>query len=612
MKSRSTLILVVCALVVAGLVWWDFRQGTTTDQAEQNRRRLVDLDGSTVDRVELERSNQTIVAEKRDGRWELTQPIAARADVAAVNALVNELEFAQRDRTFTADELEGVNLVDLGLVEPRLRLTLTARQRSVTLLVGTNTPTGEAVYVQVADHPEVFVVEQGVADRLDRSLDELRDRLVFDLRPAAITRVELKAVDRVLELVRPAATTNGAPGWMLVQPLAARADTERVQTLLQALAGLRVQQFISDDPQAAQTYALREPAREVSVRQGDDDPGTTLLLGRPLTNDATRVYAKRRGDQAVFTLDDGAVQRLDLSASDLRDRRVLLFAPDRVRTVELTRGADMLVIERAGDAASPDWQLTVPLDIPADLIRVEDFLRDLQDLRATQFVENVATDLERFGLALPTLIVTLKGAGTNVLAQLLVGALDATNQVRYARNAAEPSFIYGLVEADVARLPAKAGDLRTRQVAALPAAEIRQLAIQQGQQETVLERGSDDKWRLVVPAQGVLNHDRLDDLLRELGDLRAEEFLTATPDQIAAARQGQPGLAIRATTVGKPSTLLIGQERDDGQTIASWAEPLTVFTLSPIVVDVLRAPLVTAPAPPATNAVPATAAPAAE
>jgi len=47
----------------------------------------------------------------------------------------------------------------------------------------------------------VLVVPRTIYERVDRTLDDLRDRTVIDFQAALATRVEIKSADRVIELV---------------------------------------------------------------------------------------------------------------------------------------------------------------------------------------------------------------------------------------------------------------------------------------------------------------------------------------------------------------------------------------------------------------------------
>ena len=165
----------------------------------------------------------------------------------------------------------------------------------------------DAVYVQLQGKKDVVVVSKSVYERLNRTLDDLRDRTVIEFLSASATRIEIKSADRVIELAKSASTTNAEPHWALTRPLAARADQRKVSELLTDLGSLRVTDFVSDDPKDIHAYQLDEPEREVTVWTGES--GKTLQLGHVLTNELGQVYAKLKSIDSIYTVPAATVQK---------------------------------------------------------------------------------------------------------------------------------------------------------------------------------------------------------------------------------------------------------------------------------------------------------------
>src|SRR5437870_4541782 len=217
MNTRTTLFLVMLVAFVGGFVLWDHYKGTTTEQRDTKGKRILDFEAKDITGIDLVRSNQTIGLEKSGDNWDIKQPLAVRADSGAVSSILDELEFAERTRTVSEAELNSISLADFGLDSPRYRVTLHSKKRPVGLLVGRETPTKDALYVQVEGRKEVYVTRKSVEERLSLSLDSLRSRTAIEFMPATATRVEIKTAERVIELSKSAAS------WTLTRPLVARA-----------------------------------------------------------------------------------------------------------------------------------------------------------------------------------------------------------------------------------------------------------------------------------------------------------------------------------------------------------------------------------------------------
>ena len=607
MKSRTTLFLVVTALLIGALAALDYYRGTSTHDLLVKSKRVLDFQSKDITGLKIDLTNQVYTLERSGDQWQIKQPLDVRANYSTVSSILDELEFAERNRSITEKELTGMTPKDFGLETPRARLTLQNKKGSVVLLIGNETPTKDAVYAQLQGKEDVLVVPKSIYERVDRTLDDLRDRTVVDFQAASATRVEIKSADRVIELAKSAITTNAEPRWALTRPLAARADQRKVGELLADLGGLRVTDFVSESPRDIPAYQLDEPEREVTVWTGES--GKTLQIGRASTNDPSKVYAKLKSTDSIYTVPSASVQKFAFQANDLRDAQVLVFAEGDVHGIEVLHGTDKISLART-DAT---WRIAAPVAAAADEAAVEQLLRHLGGLNARQFTADVATDLDKYGLAAPMATVSLRGEGTNLLAQLLVGALDPSNIVRFVKRVDEP-FVYGVETNITGWLHANWLALRARVLVDMKPDQITKLTIEKKSGKVTLQRDPDKKWKLVDPAQGVIDNDALQRLLNELASLPAEEFVREGRDNLAEYGLDQPETTLSATVGDKTYTLALGKPQDAERQYAFWSDPPLVFTIWPSRANTLSRDVVTLPNQPSvsspTNTPPTAAAPA--
>jgi hypothetical protein len=501
MDSRKTLFLLVLVAIAGGVVLWDHYRGVPTEERLAKSKRVIQLDTKTVTQIELVRSNETIRLEKTGDHWDIKEPLAVRAEFSAVSSLLDELEFADRLRTLSDKDVAAANLAEFGLAAPALTIKLRHKTGSTVVRIGAETPAGDAVYVNVEGQKPVFVVRKFTFNRVHQSLDQLRSRTVMEFSPAATTKLEIKSAERSVELTK-------SNLWVLTRPLAARADQGKVGELLNDLQNLRVLDFVSEKPADVHTYNLDEPEREITVFAGAT--GQTLLFGKPLTNDSSKVYAKLKGADSIFTVAATSAKRFAVQVNDLRDPRLLTIAPAEAQTVQLTRGADKISLRRE----SSGWQVVSPIALPADDEAVRAFLAELNGWRVKQFVADVVTDLEKFGLANPALTLAVDG-----VPELQVGGMDAASSVRFVKRADEP-FIYGIEPAAVEKVPGDYGAFRSRVVFDFAPAQITKLTVG----EVTVSRNDSGLWQLVAPAQGVLDVEAVNAVAGVVAALRAERF----------------------------------------------------------------------------------------
>src|SRR5262249_31743790 len=116
--------------------------------------------------------------------------------------------------------------------------------------------------------------------------------------------------------------TKGALGWIDVKNQADRLSTEAINDLLDALASLKVEQFVADKGGDAKLFGLA-PARKTITVATQSGQKRTLLLGR--LDESKRAYAKldepARTD--VFVLSERDTERIN------RDRAALSVNPPK-------------------------------------------------------------------------------------------------------------------------------------------------------------------------------------------------------------------------------------------------------------------------------------------
>ena len=222
----------------------------------------------------------------------------------------------------------------------------------------------------------------------------------------------------------------------------------------------------------------------------------------------------------------------------------------------------------------------------------------------------MATDLDKYGLAAPLATVSLHGEGSNMVAQLLVGGMDASNSVRFVKRVGEP-FVYG-VETNIAGwLPTNSLMLRTHELASLKTDQVTKLMVENMSGKVTLQRDADRKWKLLEPAQGVIDNDTLQRVLDEFASLHAEEFVREGRDNLAEYGLDQPEVTLTATAGDKTYTLALGKSQGTERKYALWSDPLLVFTVwtsraNTLSRDIVKQPNQPVPPPP-TNTPPTTA-----
>jgi hypothetical protein len=578
MNTRTTWVLAIGTLLMAVVLAMDVWNGQPTTQRASQDGHVVDLRVEDVTGIEIVRTNEVISIARQDDLWRITNPLETRADTGAVMSMLNALEEARRHRTLPVSELRAADMAQFGLDRPALKVAVQGRRGAITVLVGGETATGDAFYLQVEGGDDVMVVAKALRDRLNRSVNELRDRDVLSIPANEVSRLEMKSDQRVVELAKSAINGGVTSLWRLSQPLSARTDQDRVLSWLRDLDALRVLRFVSENPADVVTYNLDEPKTAITLRTDSVDSGVTLLLGDPVATDASEVYAKIKNQPAIFTLAAADAAKLTPAVNELRDRHVLVVNESKIRSIELVHGADKVTLQKTGTDPVA-WRLTAPVSMPAEDTVVNGVVRVLLTLEAREFVDDVATDLSKYGLMSPVGTATFLGEGTNVLAQLLVGDVREGTKERFVKSSGEP-FVYA-ADSGVLRMMAIAPTVfRSRKVSDVTTAQVTRVTVVNHLGKTMVEKTADGGWRLVEPTQGVLDTDALRALIGAVTNLRADDVVRDTLDNLEMFGLDRPEMVVTLNVGDEAYELRVGGAPAAGGKYMSWNNPPMVFTVS--------------------------------
>ena len=409
MRLKTNLVIGVLFAALAAFVYFYEIRGGEDRRAESDKtKKLVDFAENEAKRLTIDRIDTLIVIEKVQDRWMIKAPVQCEADQEAVDRYLRNLREVERDKVVEdADRVrENPDLAQkYRLHNPRLKVVVeTATGSTDTSWWGADSPTQRFVYVQQrGSNPEILTVQAWRFDNLDKGVFDLRDRRALAFETGAV---------RELRLIQPqgALSLSKEEGWRLVAPVAAPADQEAVDGLLDQLHQAQVKSFVPGTLAGAAAYGISTPTVEVSLLLGEDRAEKRLRVGAQAPGGG--YYAQDPSRMAVFTVDSSLVKQLSKTMFDLRDKQPLKFARDQVDHIELQRPGQVLAA--AKDTAGV-WSLVVPQSGPAKSWKFNNLLSQLSEVKVEQFVGEAVSDLRPYGLDTPRLRVVLQASGKAAL-----------------------------------------------------------------------------------------------------------------------------------------------------------------------------------------------------
>ena len=598
MKWKTTLALfVIAAGVFAYLVLVERNRLNTADAAREEQN-VVNLTREKIDGIVIENGDDKIDIRKHGDKWRLETPIKDQADPALVNTVLLEIENWQKDASISAKEMDADKnkLSDYGLAQPKLRLKLSGEKAPPEILFGKDAAVEGKMYVRFANSKESFLVSQAVKKAIDKKPEEFRDRKLTDLILAQVVRAVLKTPAGEMELQK-----NG-DHWDITKPLHARADDQKVNDLIAQITTARIQQFVADDKGDLHPYGLAEPRGSITLFTQDDKPGAagqTLQIGTPSEKEKDQVYVRFASRGFVYTLPNKVAEMLNAKPDDLRDRHLV-----RIDTKIL----DRLTIDAAGKGKTvlarkdDNWTIASRNNAPANSSEVRHLIEMLQNEQVTRFVEDVASNLSKYGLDKPQFTITFSSfasentaetkAGEQPFASVAFGKVEGDTV--FAHVGDEP-FVVAVRRTLLDQIWTDPVQWQDLSIFNFKAEQIHRVSIKTDK-ELELVRGAKNEWTW-AKGSGPINQTNANSVAGTAATLRAARWIGPT---LPGHGFDKPQLVITFTTSPddkQSHKLIVGGTAPNDSWFAKVDGRDGTFALSTAELNALKLPLVASPSP---------------
>ncbi len=595
MNWRTTLVLAALTLGVFAYLRFVEMKQPSTEEAKRQAQNVVKFDRNKINGIVIQNGDEKIEMRRRDNRWRLETPIKDQTDSSLIENLLSDLENWQRDGTISAKEIEADKnkLTEYGLNKPKLRLKLIGQDRPPEILFGKDAALEGKMYVRFENSKETFVAGQSVKKDIDKKPEEFRDRKLTDLITAQVSRIILKMPAGEMELQKK------ADHWEIVKPLRARGDDQKINDLIAQITTARIQQFVADDHGDLSPYGLVEPRGAITLFTQADKPGQLMQIGGIPENEKDQTYVRFALRGFVYTVPKKIEEILNTKPDDLRDRHLVRIDTnvlDRI-TIEAP-GKGKVVLARKDE----NWTITNRQNTPANSGEIRRFIDTLQDERVTKFVEDVASNLAKYGLDKPQLQLTFSSfasentaetkAGEQPFVTVAFGKVDGDNVD--ARLADEP-FVVALRRGLLDQIFTDPLQWQELSIFKFKPEQIHRLSVMTDK-ELSLERGENNQWRW-LKGSGDINQTNVQSLLNTLSNLHAVRWLEATPPHHGFEK---PQLVVTFTTLPDDKAshkVTIGSGTSDGTWFARVDEREGAFVLSNPDLNTLKLPLVSQATP---------------
>ena len=445
MKTKTTLLLL--AVVVALGVYIKFYESKkpNTEEVKRQAQNVVNFDRDNLEGVVIQNGDDKIELRRQDRKWRLEAPFKDQGDAVAIENFLADLESWQKYDTIPASEIEKKKnlLEEYGLSKAKLRLKLLGKEMPPEIVFGSDAALQGKMYVRLGDSNEVVIAAQSVRNDIAKKPEEFRDKKLTDLNMGQVTRVLLKTATGEMELEKK------SDHWEIVKPLRARGDDQKIGDLIAQVTNAQIQQFTVEDRGDLRPYGLAEPRGAITLFAADSSGGEQAQLfqiGAMPEKEKEQVYVRSAARGWVYALPKKIEEILGAKPSDLRDHHLV-----RIDTNFL----DRITIDAAGKGKTvlarkeESWTIASRNNQPANSGEVNRLLELLQNEQVKKFVEDVASDLPKYGLDKPQLQLTFSSfasentaettAGEHPFATIAFGKIEG--DIVYARLGDEPFIV---------------------------------------------------------------------------------------------------------------------------------------------------------------------------
>ncbi len=262
-----------------------------------------------------------------------------------------------------------------GLGPDAIRVELDLRDgRTLSFAVGDPNPSSVSWYMQPLPDGPVYVVKKAAVDYYRMGAEAFRED-----RYASFDAADCEAIFAVVDGRELRFQRTGERSWEMRAPVQWRADRDRVQRILGAVAASRAMAFVADAPEDLSKWELGEGADGVTLSLSSGEPITLRFGALVPGSDPQLRYVWRAEDDAVYTARAAMLDPLTEPLEAYRDPKVFGAQSGQLVAIEASRGGERVAIAASADGWRWEEGAAIPGATPRRVASA------LTGLRATAF-----------------------------------------------------------------------------------------------------------------------------------------------------------------------------------------------------------------------------------
>ncbi len=288
--------LLMSLLLIAGGAYIYVYELSPSEESETEKPLFPDVSDESIQKLTLAGAEESFSLERIDGNWQLTEPLKAAADPAAVDNIVYAL-----DSMLVRNSIENSGeeaLAGFGLAEPELSVEFTAGATTRKISFGKQHPFSGRRYARLNGEGPVLLIDESSYQSLKKRRFDVRDKQIVSLKPEEISKLTLQR-----RLIGEMQLERKGEGWEVSAFGDQRiADTELVERIVKSVSGIRANEFVDEPGEDLARFGLDDPVVVVELgKEGGEKPAVTLKIGEVGSGpDERKMYVQRDDSARVY------------------------------------------------------------------------------------------------------------------------------------------------------------------------------------------------------------------------------------------------------------------------------------------------------------------------
>lgn len=570
MNIKTTAILLILVIVAAGYVvifhkdWLSREHERGIKIPTITTERLIRKAGR-IQKLILEKpGKEKIVFERHGQEWRIVQPVEATAVDWKVDSIVSKIKNLRYLRKYAPDDPDRPTDTITHLSPPeRIATLINDEGKKFRVKIGLAVPLQQdQTYVQLTGDDHIYVADADLTSPLSLTLSDYREKSLMRFDKDKAIRVKIQGGES-FELAK----VDGR--WSIVSPVSARANPDKVDTLLGTIRDISVKRFVDDNPKNLAPYGLDKPRLVITVELARPEPTTTS--SKPATKpvkpqkgkvlsiafgSATEenVFAKLADKPWVFEVAKFTLESLQPKLSEIRDKHVLDI-PEKAQIVMidtyLSKGGSSR-LKKLGK----DWSMQRPFKGKCDNKAVEQLISTLRKLQADDFQDNPAS-LAAFGLNPPVGKIALHLRAGGKVVSLLIGNTSRSGQMGFVK-ASDSNSVAVISANDYAKLIKPSPAYWCKTIFKLPEDAIPvKIALEREDGKFIVSGLDNEEYKLISPIKAKADEQNIRTMLDAIKNIKAEKIVvlnTRLPEKFAKSKGINVKLTYRPNATEKPAT----------------------------------------------------------